>query len=308
MTELPVGTVTFLFSDIEASVRLWDADAAAMALALRRHDEIIEGIVAGHGGAVVRPRGQGDSRFAVFARAADGVAAALAIQRTLGAEAWPTPGSLRVRLALHTGVADLRAGDYYGSAVNRCARLRGVAHGGQTLLSEATAALVRDDLPDEASLRDLGEHRLRDLERPERVFQLLHPELPARFPPLASLDARPHNLPAASTALIGRERELEAVRDVLLREDVRLLTLTGPGGVGKTRLALCVGSRVVPDFADGIWLVELAAVADEALVPQLVASALDVRQEPGRPLVATLLDYLQPAAAPAGAGQLRAPR
>jgi predicted ATPase/class 3 adenylate cyclase len=293
MADLPIGTVTFLLTDIEESVRLWDLDADAMGLALRRHDEIIERLVEANGGTVIGPRGEGDSRFAVFTRATDGVAAALAIQQALGAEDWRTPTPLKVRLALHTGVADERAGDYYGPTVNRCARLRGVAHGGQVVLSEATTELVKGDLPEDADLRDLGLHRLRGLERPERVFQLMHPTLRSTIPPLASLPARPHNLPAQPTTFIGRERELADVRELLIEENVRLLTLTGPGGVGKTRIALRVGADLVADFTDGVWLVELAAVADSELVPQLVATALDIRQEPGRPLVATLLDYLR---------------
>src|SRR5262245_25065271 len=187
MAALPTGPGTFLRPDIEGSPRLWDEQTETMRRALVRHDAIVERLTERHGGQVVRPRGEGDSRFCVFARATDAVAAAAAIQRALHEEPWPTPEPLRVRVALHTGEAELRAGDYYGPAVNRCARLRGIAHGGQTLLSEATADLVRDALPAGVALRDLGEHRLRDLQRAERVFQLVAPGLPAEFPPLAAL-------------------------------------------------------------------------------------------------------------------------
>src|SRR5918997_5496707 len=169
---LPTGTVTFLFTDVEGSTRLWEQHPEPMGTALARHDALIEGIVDDHGGALVRPRGEGDSRFAVFARATDAVAAAADVQRALYHEPWPTPTPLRVRMALHTGEADLRAGDYYGAAVNRCARLRAAAHGGQTLLSQATYDLVRDHPPAGVALTDLGEHRLKDLARPERVYQL----------------------------------------------------------------------------------------------------------------------------------------
>src|SRR5919202_2211372 len=184
MPDLPTGTVTFLFTDIAGSTALWEQQPAAMRHALGRHDALVEQLVAAQQGQVVRPRGEGDSRFAVFARATDAVAAAVALQQALHAEPWPTPTTLRVRMALHTGEADLRDGDYYGTAVNRCARLRGVAHGGQTLLSAATQELVRDHLPEGVDLRDLGQHRLADLTRPEHIFQLICPDLPANFPPL----------------------------------------------------------------------------------------------------------------------------
>src|SRR5689334_9222859 len=173
MTNLPSGTVTFLFTDIEGSTRLWELHPEAARAALARHDALVEEIVQGAGGAVVRPRGEGDSRFAVFSRSTDAVSAAAALQRALFSEPWPTPMPLRVRMALHTGEADLREGDYYGSAVNRCARLRSAAHGGQTLLSQATYDLVRGTLPSGAELLDMGEHRLKDLQRPEHIFQLV---------------------------------------------------------------------------------------------------------------------------------------
>src|SRR3954447_19138122 len=180
----PTGTVTFLFSDIEGSTQLWEQSPEQMRAALARHDALIEDIVTHSGGNLVRPRGEGDSRFAVFPLASDAVGAAASIQQALFAEAWPTPSPLRVRMALHAGEADLRDGDYYGSAVNRCARLRSAAHAGQTLLSELTCGLVRDDLPPGTQLLDMGEHRLKDLTRPEHVFQLVILGLPAGFPPL----------------------------------------------------------------------------------------------------------------------------
>jgi predicted ATPase/class 3 adenylate cyclase len=291
-TYLPTGTVTFLFTDVEGSTALWECHPGPMRVALARHDALIEGAVAGHEGTVVRPRGEGDSRFAVFARATDAVAAAAAIQGALHAEPWPPEAPLRVRLALHTGEADLRDGDYYGTAVNRAARLRGVAHGGQTLLSQAAFGQVRDALPPAVVAHDLGEHRLSDLARPERVYQLVHPDLPAEFPPLRSLDAWPNNLPRQLTSFVGRERDLAQVRRLL--EAVPLLTLAGAGGAGKTRLALQAAADALEAYPDGVWLVELAPVADPALVPPAVAAALGVREVPGRSILATLGEALRP--------------
>src|SRR5687768_13080792 len=238
MPELPTGTVTFLLTDIEGSTALWEQHRDAMRQALVRHDVLVEQLVAEHHGQVVRPRGEGDSRFAVFARATDAVAAAAALQQAFHAEPWPTPTPLRVRMAVHTGEADFRAGDYYGSAVNRCARLRAVAHGGQTLVSLSTEELVRDHLAPGLDLHDLGAHRLRDLIRPERIFQLVVLGLPSDFPPLKTLTLRRTNLPLQRNPLIGRAHELTAVRQLLMRDEVGLVTLTGTGGTGKTRLAV----------------------------------------------------------------------
>jgi predicted ATPase/class 3 adenylate cyclase len=294
MAALPTGTVTFLFTDVEGSTRLWEQHPDQMRAALARHDALIEALVEAHGGCVVRPRGEGDSRFAVFARATDAVAAAAAIQRALHAEPWPPETPLRVRLALHTGEADLRDGDYYGSAVNRCARLRAVAHGGQVLVSEVTAGLVRDTLPPGVLLRDLGKHRLSDLARPEHVHQLTGVGLPAEFRPLRSLDAYPHNLPVQLTTLIGREAEIEALRQRLHEPQTRLVTLTGPAGVGKTRLALQVATGLLDAFPDGLRLVEFGSLLDPARVPQAVAEPLGAREEPGRALPATLAAVLRP--------------
>ena len=277
MPELPTGTVTFLFTDIEGSTILWEQHPEEMRAALVRHDDLIEEVVEANSGVLVRPRGEGDSRFAVFPRASDAVAAACAIGRAFLVESWAIPEALRVRIALHTGEADLRAGDYYGSAVNRCARLRALAHGGQTLLSSVTVQLVREALPEGVGLRDLGEHRLKDLQHPERVFQLTATDLPDDFPNLRSLDALPNNLPLQLTSFIGREGEISEVKGLLAT--TRLLTLTGSGGCGKTRLGLQVLADLVDEFPDGVWLVELAGLADPDLVVQEAAAALGLREE-----------------------------
>jgi class 3 adenylate cyclase len=236
---LPTGTVTFLFTDLEGSTRLWEQCPDATRQALSRHDALIEALVAEHEGTVVRPRGEGDSRFAVFSRASDALSAACAIQRVFATEPWPTPDPLRVRMALHTGEADLRDGDYYGSAVNRCARLRGLAHGGQVLLSDVTAGLANASRAKPLSLRDLGQHHLKDMELPEHVWQLIHPDLPADFPPLESLDARPKSLPVKVTSFVGREHELARVqqpdtafvaRDSELARAITILNSVGTDG------------------------------------------------------------------------------
>jgi predicted ATPase/class 3 adenylate cyclase/DNA-binding XRE family transcriptional regulator len=290
---LPTGTLTFLLTDVEGSTRLWEQHPAAMRQALERHDTLIEAAVVRHAGLVIRPRGEGDSRFAVFVRATDALAAAAAVQQALFTEPWPPEVVLRVRLALHTGEADLRAGDYYGSAVNRCARLRAVAHGGQTLVSLATSELVRDALPAGAELRDLGQHRLKDLTRSEHVFQLNAPGLPAEFPALRTLEGRPHNLPVQPTPLLGREDDLARLAALARRSDLRLLTLTGPGGIGKTRLALQLAADLLDQFADGTYFVDLAPVRDPALVIAAVAAALGLRENASQPLAEIVPAYLR---------------
>src|SRR3712207_1033234 len=212
MAELPTGTVTFLYTDIEGSTRRWEVHAQAMPAAVERHDDLLRRTIAAHHGHVFRTAG--DGLCAAFATAPDAVAAALAAQRALSAEDWGAIGSMRVRMALHTGTAEVREGDYVGVALNRLARLLAAGHGSQVLLSQTTADLVRGALPERTSLRDLGEHRLRDLVEPERVYQLLHPALPADFPPLRSLDAYPHNLPLQLTSFIGRDREIADVKEI----------------------------------------------------------------------------------------------
>src|SRR5918997_1485307 len=238
MAVLPTGTVTFLFTDIEGSTRLWERDASAMRSALARHDGIVRSAIEDRGGFVFKT--VGDAFCAAFSSATDAVEAALVAQRTLQAKPWEEGSPIRARMALHTGVVDERSGDYFGPPVNRVARLLSAGHGGQTLLSSATRELVRDRLPEDTELRDLGERRLKDLIRPERVFQLIASDLPPSFPSLKTLDARLNNLPSQPTPLVGREREVAGVCRLLRRREVRLLTLTGPGGTGKTRLGLQV--------------------------------------------------------------------
>jgi predicted ATPase/class 3 adenylate cyclase len=286
---LPVGTITFLLTDVEGSSRHWEADPAAATLG--RHEEIVADCVVHYSGARPVEQGEGDSSVLVFARASDGAACAIDIQRALGSVRWPGGGELRVRMALHTGEAELRDdGTYRGASLNRCARLRSIAHGGQIVLSQATYEVIADHPPDSADLRDLGAHRLRDLARPEHVWQLCHPDLLDEFPPVLSLDGVPNNLPSQLTTFIGREAELDLVQRLL--GETRLLTLTGAGGCGKTRLALQVAAEVLDTFPDGLWWVDLAPVADPALVPSAVAAAVRVREVAAQGLTETLVRQL----------------
>jgi predicted ATPase/class 3 adenylate cyclase len=290
MADLPAGTVTFVFTDLEGSTRLLQAHPDAYRDAVARHHALLRGAVEAHGGVVFET--VGDAVYAAFARPTDAVKAALAGQLALQAEDWGGVGALRARMGLHLGEVERQGGHYFGAPLYRCARLTATAHGGQAVLPEATAALVRDALPPGAGLRDLGAHRLKDLAAPERIYQLVASALPADFPPLRTLDALPNNLPVQLTSFVGRERALAEVGCLLAAE--RLVTLTGAGGVGKTRLALRVAADGLDRFPDGVWLVDLAPLADEALVPQAVAAAVGVREDPGRPLVATLADALRP--------------
>jgi predicted ATPase/class 3 adenylate cyclase len=314
--DLPSGTLTFLFTDIEGSTRLWEAHPEAMRSALARHDALLREAVESQGGFVFKT--VGDAFYAVFPDASSALRAALSAQRRLLAlvekggqsavgrrqkaegseEGSLNPQSairnpqFRVRMALHAGVAEERSGDYFGPAVNRVARLLAAGHGGQVLLSRAAAELLERALPEGAALRDLGEHRLKDLAQPERIFRLEHPDLPLVDAPLRSLQAFRHNLPLQVTSFVGRERELEDVKQWLRK--TRLLTLTGAGGTGKTRLSLQVAAELLERYEEGVWLVELAALADPVLVPQAVATALGVREETGKPLIGTVVEHLQP--------------
>jgi predicted ATPase/class 3 adenylate cyclase len=270
--QIPTGTVTLLFTDVQGSTRLWEAEPEQMASALRRHDEILRTAIGQAGGYVFKT--VGDAFCAAFWTAQAGLSAALAGQRALAAADWPTSRPVRVRMALHSGVCEERDGDYFGPVVNRTARLEAIAHGGQILVSGATAELLSDGLPAGITLRDLGPHRLKDLGRPEQVFQVEAADLDPGFPALASLDnpELPNNLPSLLSAFIGRDRELAEVRS--LAQSARLLTLTGAGGSGKTRLALQAAAELVGRSADGVWLAELAPVTEGEGVPLAVAGAL----------------------------------
>ncbi len=288
----PTGTVTFLFTDIEGSIRLWEQHPDAMRPALARHDDLLRQSIEDNGGFVFKT--VGDAFCAAFATAPEALAGGLTAHLALTAEPWETEVPLRIRMALHTGSTEERDGDYFGQTLNRAARLLAAAHGGQVLISAATQELGRDQSPPNAVLWDLGEASLKDLARPERVFQLLHPALAADFPPLRSLDnpALPNNLPQQLTSFIGREKELTEIRALLVR--TRLLTLTGAGGSGKSRLSLQAAADVLDQYEGGVWLVKFASLTDPALVPQTVANALGVREEAGKPSVKTLVDWLRP--------------
>jgi predicted ATPase/class 3 adenylate cyclase len=291
MAELPTGTVTFLFTDIEGSTTRWEHQPDAMRAALARHDALVRAAIEAHEGHVVKT--MGDAFHAAFARAPDAARAALDAQRRIQAEPWAELGTIRVRMALHTGAAEERNGDYYGPPLNRAARLMSVGHGGQILLSQVTYELARDELPDGAALVDLGEHRLKDLIRPERIYQLLADDLLSSFPPLRTLASHPHNLPVQPTPLIGREHEIASVSALLARDDVRLVTLTGPGGMGKTRLGLHVAAHVTERYSDGVFLVELASISDPSLVASTIAQTLSVSVSAARPVLDALVERLR---------------
>ena len=290
MASPPTGTVTFLFTDIEGSTKLWEKNAPAMQAALARHDELLRWAIEERCGYVFKT--VGDAFCAAFPTAPDALEAALSAQRTLFADEWPQTGPLRVRVALHTGAAEERDGDYFGPPVNRVARLLSAAHGGQVLLSLPAQELVRDQLPAGTSLRDLGEYRLKDLFRPERVFQLIATGLPVEFPPLRTLDAYRNNLPLQPTPLIGREKEVSEVCTLLRHEETRLLTLTGPGGTGKTRLALQAAADFLDDFPDGTFFVPLATLSESELFFSAVAETLGVKETGEQSLDESLKDYL----------------
>jgi predicted ATPase/class 3 adenylate cyclase len=288
---LPRGTVTFLFTDIEGSTQLWERHPRAMAAVIARHEALLREAITAASGVVFKQ--VGDAICAAFASAQDALTAALAAQRALHSEAWGAIGALGVRMALHTGVVEERGGDYVGLPLSRIARLLSAGHGGQILLSLATEQLVREQLPPEVALRDLGVHRLKDLSLPEQIFQLVAPGLPSSFPPLQTLDAHRTNLPAQPTALVGREREIAGVSGLLRRSDVRLVTLSGPGGTGKTRLALQAAAELLDDFADGSYFVNLAPISEPDLVATTIAHALGVAEVASRPLEESLHAFLR---------------
>lgn len=288
MAVLPVGTLTFLLTDIEGSTRTWETRTRAMRDAMALHDSIVYASVERHAGVMVESGRAGDSIFAVFRAAKNGALCALDIQRGFRTAAWPENLSLRIRVALHTGEVELRAGHYFGPPLNRCARVLALCHGRQTLVTQATRELLVEDPPSEVELTDLGMHRLKDLHRSERIYQMTDLTRPERFPPLHARPEYKSNLPIPLTSFVGRQRELAELRG-LLRES-RLLTLTGPGGAGKSRLARQLTIEVADEMPGGVWLVELAPVSDPRLVARTIATALDVEEQQGRPLIETLAD------------------
>jgi predicted ATPase/class 3 adenylate cyclase/DNA-binding CsgD family transcriptional regulator len=270
---MPTGAVTFLLTDVEGSTRAWSADPDGTAAAILRHYEILDEAIATHGGYRPVDQGEGDSIVAAFARPSAAVAAALSAQRTLVRE---LSDVFMVRMALHTGEAHEHDGSYFGQTIIRTARLRACGHGGQILVSRATADMVADRLPADATLVPLGRHRLRDLNRPEEVWQLGAADLRSHFPPLVSLDSFATNLPVAVTALIGRVEELAAIAPLVRDDGQRVVTLTGPGGVGKTRLALQAAADAVDAFPDGVWWVELAPIDRGDRVADTIALAIGI--------------------------------
>jgi predicted ATPase/class 3 adenylate cyclase/DNA-binding CsgD family transcriptional regulator len=270
---LPVGTVTLILADAEGSTRFWESDPDSVAPATNTHDRIVDEAVGRNGGVRPKDQGEGDSFFAAFSRPSDALAAAIEIQQGLRREGSP----IRLRMAVHTGEVQLRnESNYIGVAINRTARIRATGHGGQLLLSQVTHDLVADRLPEGVAFEDLGVHRLKDLSRPERIFQVLHPDLAHEFPPLRSLDSLPNNLPVQRTSFIGRTRELAELQSLL--DTTRTLTLSGSGGAGKSRLAVQLGAELLDRFEDGVWFVPLASVQEDAGVAQQTATALGLAE------------------------------
>jgi predicted ATPase len=289
--EVASQTLTFLFTDLESSTQLWEEHRQAMHGALERHDAILRKAVESSNGRVVNTTG--DGLMAVFASPADGVNACVQAQLELASETWGETGPLRVRMGLHAGEAAAREGDYFGPTLNRAARIMSAGHGGQVLLSAAAAALVVDELPNGSTLRNLGEHQLKGLGRAERVFQLLHPGLEASFPPLATISRPPAELPGDPSPFVGRDAELKELGERLEDDSVRLITLTGPGGIGKTRLALRAARDEIDRFEDGAFFVDLSAIRDGGEVPAAIARAIGLRDSSEESLLDELREELR---------------
>ena len=291
--QFPTGTVTFLFTDIEGSTRLAQEHPTEMPELLARHNAILNGSIEKYHGFVLRI--VGDSFSAAFETAGEALSAALEAQRGLQNQSW-SPAPLRVRMGLHTGSAQVKkeaqGATYEGYATLALTqRIMSVGHGGQILLSQSTHDLIKDALPDGTQLRDMGERRLKDIVRPEHLYQVVVPDLPSEFPPLTALDTINHNLPAQLTSFIGREEEIAEARQALA--SARLLTLIGPGGTGKTRLSLQAAAEQLPEFKHGVWLIELAQLADGAYILSSIASTFHLRELRGVPLIDTVTDYLR---------------
>jgi predicted ATPase/class 3 adenylate cyclase len=290
LAETAIGTLAFLFTDIAGSTRLWEDQPAAMTEALARHDAILREAIEGADGRVVKTTG--DGMMAVFAQAGQAVGASVLAQQALANEPWGATGALRVRMGLHAGEAQRRGSDYFGPTINRTARIMSAGHGGQILVSAAAAALAMDRLPDGASLRDLGEYQLRDIGRPERVYQVMHPALETAFPPLQTLDLATGSLPAEAGTFIGRTAERAAVADALADGSLRLMTLTGPGGTGKTSLAVRVAADLAGRFRDGVAFVDVSAAYDTHGVQLALGRVVGVGEVPDRALQQQLIDRL----------------
>ncbi len=288
---LPTGTVTFLFTDIVGSTQLLHELGPDYDAVFTAHQQLLRSAFHAHHGHEVDT--QGDAFFVAFQRASDALACAVAAQQALAAYPWPDGHPIEVRMGLHIGEPRIVEGHYVGIDVHRAARVAAAGHGGQIVLSEAVHSLAAGALPAGTSLRDLGRHRLKDLPQPEHLYDVLIDGLRQDFPPLKTLEARPHNLPIPPTPLIGREKELAAIEALVRRENVRLVTLCGPGGTGKTRLSLQVAMDVLEDFHDGVYFVDLAPISDPELVPATIAQVLGVRDQGSRPLLDLLKDYLR---------------
>ncbi|HEX6207848.1 MAG TPA: tetratricopeptide repeat protein [Actinomycetota bacterium] len=288
MRELPTGTITFLLTDIEGSTRILARLRDRYPALLEEHQRLLREVFSTAGGVEVGT--EGDSFFVVFPAAPNAVAAAAKAQQALESHEWPGGERVRVRMGLHTGEAILGGDNYTGIDLHRAARIAAAAHGGQVLLSEATHALVAQTLPEGVTIRDLGEHRLKDLPRAERLYQLQIPDLEQDFPPIRSLETRRGNLPEPLTSFVGRLQELAEIHDILA--ETRLLTLTGPGGSGKTRLSIQVGAGLQDDFEGGAYFVPLAALEEHELVVPTIAETLGVEEDPGRPSIETLIEHL----------------
>jgi predicted ATPase/class 3 adenylate cyclase len=286
---LPTGAVTFVFTDIEGSTQRWEHHHAAMKDALVRHDVLMRDVIKRHNGYVFKT--VGDAFCAVFNTPAAAVAAALEIQRGLLGGDFKEIDGLPVRIGVHTGLADERAGDYFGPAVNRVARLTSIAHGSQILISAATRELVKEEIADDVTLLDLGAHRLKDLTNPEHVWQVTTANLPAEFPPLLSLDSKPNNLPMQVTTFVGRERDLQELRSHV--DEHRLVTLFGAGGVGKTRMAVQLGADLLDRFPDGVWVADFSRISDRELTTSVVAQAIGISRLDGAQVGESVQQYLK---------------